>query len=78
MFQAGNVVLKGVNDSEKLGSTSSSNDNCATVHTTDHVMVKRNGVKGIDDEDESDDVRCWLGGLASNEACLDIMQILER
>lgn len=41
-------------------------------------MIKRNGVKVTEDEDEPDDTRSWLGGLDSNAICLDIMRILER
>lgn len=78
MFQAENVILTGVNDGNQQGADPDSSEGTTTVHNLGHVMIKRNGVKEAEDEDEPDDTRSWLGGLDSNEICLDIMRILER
>ena len=78
MFQAENVILTGVNDGNQQGADPDSSEGTTTVHNLGHVMIKRNGVKEAEDEDEPDDTRSWLRGLDSNEICLDIMRILER
>jgi hypothetical protein len=78
MFQAENVVLTGVDDGNQQGADPGSNEDATVVRNLGHVMIKRNGVKVAEDEDEPDDTRSWLGGLDSNEICLDIMRILER
>lgn len=78
IFQAENVVLTGVNDGDQQGADSEPNEGTSSVRNLGHVMIKRNGVKVAEDEDEPDDTRSWLGGLDSNEICLDIMRILER
>lgn len=78
MFQAENVVLTGGDDDNQQGAEPGSNEGATVVRNLGHVMIKRNGVKVAEDEDEPDDTRSWLGGLDSNEICLGIMRILER
>ena len=78
MFRAENVTLQGVHDNQSLGSSRDCNDSTPIVGDTHHAVVQQdnNGVALV--RDDGDNSGCWLGGLASNDVCLDIMRILEK
>ena len=78
MFRAENVMLQGVHDNQSLGISRSSGNSTPIVGDTHHAAVQqgKNGVALV--RDDGDNSGCWLGGLASNDVCLDIMRILEK
>lgn len=74
MFLENNVVLTGVKDTPTI----LLNGNATSAENGNPTIAGQKGNSAGRHVEEDELAGRWLGGLASNEVCLDIMRIVER